>query len=315
MIVLIMSEINKKILLVTVGHKVGDSIIDTFFIRELKKVYPQSLLTLMTTAPKIIFENNPYINNIIIVPMSNNSWVSRIKRFLYLRKQKYDVLIFYNNTLKRKIFSYFIGAKKNIFIKRFFDKHISFSFVDVLKKFGLQNIDTYYELFISNEDKEYVNDFINKNNLNNKKIFVFNPKASTLTRSLNKENVEKILKFLQKYKQYSVVLLDYKKEYSKFKNLSILYTSNNIMQVAALIEKSSYILTTDTGIVHISDVYLKPMTVLYSDVYKEGLKPQKNHIEWSSINPKTKILSDTYNVNNINISNIFDILGKELERI
>ena len=302
-----------KILLITVGHKVGDSVIDTFFIRELKKVYPQSLITLMTTAPKLIFDNNPHINDIIIVPLYKNRWLSSIKNLIYLRKQEYDILIFYNNTLKRKLFSYLIGAKENIFIKHFNNTHISYAFVDVLKRLGLQNIDTHYELFISQEDESFAKNFITSNSLINKSFLVFNPKGSTSTRSLSKENIKKILMYLKKH-EYSIVLLDYEKEYMDFEDLVLLCTSNNIMQVAALIEKSDYVLTTDTGIVHIADVYSKPMTVLYSDVFKEGEEPRNDSYiaEWKSINPKTKMLRDKYNVNNINLNSIFDILDKEL---
>lgn len=321
----------KKILFIRFDSKIGDSVVESFFIRELKKLNLEVSIDVVVLEPYFkIVENNPHINKIYSIPFKKNKWIESFCLIAKLRKQKYDLVIDipFKPTLKRIIYLYFVKAKKVMSVNidgydfinyKFFcergEYHFSQLFVNALLLLGVQNINKNYELFISNEDKEYVDNFINKNNLNNKKLFVFNPNGSTITRSLNKENIYKILKHLQKYKEYSIILLDYKKEFDDFKNLANLFISNNIMQVAALIEKSNYVFTTDTGIVHISDVYLKPMTVLYSDVYKRGDKPRINYIvEWHSINSKTSMLRDTYNVNNISINNICNVLDKELNK-
>ena len=275
-----------------------------------------------------LLENNPHINQIYSIPFNKRKWIKAFCLIPCLRKQKYDLIIDIPTkpTIKRLFYFYLINAKNvmstnsdgvklvnyNICWNR--NAHLSEIFVKALNFFGLQNVDKKYELFISQKDEKFVNDFILKNKLMNKRIFVFNPKASTLSRTLNKDNIKKILILLQKY-DYSIVLLDYEEEYEEFKDISILYTSNNIMQVAALVKQSDYVLTTDTGIVHIADIYLKPMTILYSDVFKEGEKSRDNSyiVEWGSINPKTKMLRDKYNVNNISIDNIITILDREIK--
>ena len=54
-----------KILLICNGH-IGDTIMSTSIFREIKKVYPESKITvLISNISKQILEKNPYIDNII----------------------------------------------------------------------------------------------------------------------------------------------------------------------------------------------------------------------------------------------------------
>ena len=321
---------NNRILFLRLDNKVGDTVIESFFIRELKKFNPLIKIDVVMLEPYVkIIENNPYINKIYSIPFGKKKWIKAFCLITKLRKQKYDLVVDIpsKTNLKRLLYLILINPKTfmttnteyvkftNYVIDWKKDAHTSTVFLKALNLLGIKGIDTHYELFISDEDKEYVKNFINENNINNKKIFVFNPNGSTTTRSLNKENIEKILKYLQKYKKYSTILLDYKKEFDDFKSLAVIFTSNNIMQVSALIEKSDYVFTTDTGIVHIADVYLKSMTVLYSDIRKEGEKPRDyDYItEWGSINPTTKMLRNKNDVNYINMEDICSVLDKELK--
>lgn len=329
------SDIN-KILFVSFDNKIGHVVIESLFFREIKKLNPDLMLDVIIFDPyQKLIENNPNINNVYVIDTVNRNikWKQFFSFIGLSRKQKYDLVVDITGkqNLKRLLFMFFINPRKIMttmpksklleklfyrFIKYKFawndDFHFSNIFVRALNLLGIKEVDTKYELFITREDKDFVKDFIAKNNLIDKKMLVFNPKAAISIRTLNNENIREILNFLKKY-DYSVILLDYKKEYEEFKNSALLFTSDNIMQVAALIEQSDYVLTTDTGIVHISDVFLKCMTVLYGDFIAEGPLQNKKYVdEWSSVNPKTGKIVGGYDVNEIDLDKVFAVLDEEL---
>ena len=62
----------KKILFLFPSSAVGDTVIETFFIREIKKLYPQAELEIAILAPyAVLLENNSDISHIYKMPIKS----------------------------------------------------------------------------------------------------------------------------------------------------------------------------------------------------------------------------------------------------
>jgi len=303
-----------KILFLRLDHKIGDTVVETFFIRELKKLYPKAHLTVVTTAPKELLCNNPYINTLEILHIGSKGWIYAISRLYSWRKEKYDLLIADDLSLKRKFLLYCIHAKQVISANRFPQKHITYRFVDILRQLGAKNINDSYELFISDPDKQQAVQFMQKNGLTAHKFLIFNPTGAASYRTLSISQINKVLILLHCLKpSWPIVLLDYKNQYTQLNNLVYRYTNNRIMPTAALIQYAEYILTVDTGIVHIADIFKKKMTVLFSLLPYSTEQAQKTHIvHWGPKTTSAKILTSQKTVDTIPAEDIVNTVLKGL---
>jgi len=309
----------KNILFVRFDNKLGDTVIDTFFIRELKKQIPQSKLTVMIREPyDELLRNNPNINKIIIMPKIKK-WYATFAKLPYLYKQKYDLVIDipWGGTLKRILYLFLINSKNVMsantkgynFInyKLIWEPkmHMTEVFIKALEILGSKNINKDYDIFLSRNDEQFVDDFLKTLDLKKEKILILNTQGASVNRTFSKEKVFEILTLLKQNKKLKIILLDYQNKFNQFTNIVSLFQSNNITQVAALIKKSDIILTVDTGILHIADTYNKDLIVFYAN---DKFSVFNNKILFSSKNFKTIYLKSDGTVNNIDIKTIADAI-------
>lgn len=304
----------QRVALLSYGSKVGDSVIMSFFVRELKKYYPNIYLTVgVQKNYKEIFDNNPYIDQTFVLPSNFLSIV------MWLRKNKFDVILDIPFSNRKNLLAYYCaGPKKLITVQytapcRHFtylqpvkDKHFSDIFVQALHLFGIQHPDLSYDLFPAPADKKYVDQFLLENHLKGKHFVLFNPQASTLSRSLQGQKVGDIIKELIRHK-IPVVLLCHQLKYANTLPPSIpIFSTASVMHTAALVEAASYILSVDTGIVHIADAYKKPMTILYSDVCVPGEEPRSEGYlaVWRPLHSPFHSLRATWQANDISTEDI-----------
>lgn len=299
----------QRVALLSYGSKVGDSVIMSFFVRELKKYYPNIYLAVgIQKNYKEIFDNNPYIDQTFVLP---NSFLSIV---LWLRKNKFDVILDIPFSNRKNLLAYYCaGPKKLITVQytspcRHFtylqpvkDKHFSDIFVQALHLFGIKHPDLSYDLFLTHANKKCTDLFLVEKHLKEKHFVLFNPQASTLSRSLQGSKVCDIIKGLIRH-NIPMVLLCHQLEYANTLPPNIpVFSTTSVMQTAALVAAASYILSVDTGIVHIADAYKKPMTILYSDVCVPGEAPRSEGYltVWQPLHSPFHRLRTTWQVNDI----------------
>ncbi len=304
----------QRVAILSYGSKVGDSVIMTLFVRELKKRYPKMYLAVgVQENYKEIFERNPYIDQTFVLPDKPKALIS------CLRKNNFDVILDIPFSNRKNLLLYYFSAPKKLisvqhaaacrhitYLQPAKDKHFSDVFVQALDLFGIKEPDLSYDLFLNRAEADYAEDFLRKHHLADKNFVVFNPQASTFPRTLNKEKTRQILSALQAA-GIAVVLLAHQADYAGpvFSHTPI-FQSNCIMQTAALIQRAAYVLSVDTGIVHIADALGISMTVLYSDVCAKGEQPRAgSYIEvWRPKNSPFHMLRATWNVNDIEVADI-----------
>ncbi|MCL2390716.1 MAG: hypothetical protein FWD54_00625 [Endomicrobia bacterium] len=307
-----------NILFIRFDNKVGDTIIDTFFIRELKKLFPKSKLTVIIHSPfDALIKDNHHIDKIIIWPYYSRyvKFIKAASDILKLRKEKYDLIIDipWPATLKRLIYLYFIKANhvmtSNLNGFNFVDYplnfnpaegHISCVLAKALTNLGAKNVNTDYELFLPEDAELSVSVFFAAKHLDNGKInLLFNPEASSSLRTLKLDKIKDITEKINKLDKYNIILLQYLTDYAGIKGVCT-FKSSSISEAAALIKRVDCILTVDTSIAHIADAYNKKMTVLYAD---DSASVESNSIFFSSKNILTKALK-AKEINNISSDDI-----------
>lgn len=307
----------KKILFFRFDSRVGDCVVHSFVIRELKKLFPKSHLTVATFAPsEVFFQNSPYIDELIVLPNISKGYIrpsvlwALFKMLWHSYTSGYDYVIpnpvlptwrnrFYCHLLPRTripVFDY--------------TQHITYSYKQFLEQFADKKVSSNYELVVSTTSIQKANAFIEQHRLSAHKWVIVNPTGSSAQRDLSAEQIQTILSFLTS-NNYQPVLLDYKHQFNGSFKDTILCESQNILEVAALIERSSAVITVDTGIVHLSDAFGKPMLVLYGN---DKYGTLHNHIFWASIQPTTKTLQSQNRISDISLDTLQQTLTNFLPR-
>lgn len=273
---------SKNILFVRFDNKLGDTVVDTFFIKGLRAQAANAKITLLIRTPyNELLEGNEDINEIITLPNTKYIYAA-LKMILKLKKNKYDVIIDipYTLSIKRILFYSILKPKAMVAVNNSnykfvthtlqigdvfqYQQHISELYSLTINMFGNQNYNKGYFLFSRKDIKRSVELFLNDNNIKNEKILFFNTEGSTAERSLSNKKITELL-FLINYnfKNLKIILSVFKKNIKIPQNTDIfLYKADSLLGLVEMIKTSNYILTPDTGIVHIADAFNKPMVTL-----------------------------------------------------
>jgi heptosyltransferase-2/heptosyltransferase-3 len=154
-------------------HQIGDVILTTPIARELKKRLPYSFIDFLTFKQnKRLLEYNPYIENIFMVD-KNTSFFTFIKIVKKLNKRNIDAILDFQNNPRSLYFTLFTKSKYKVTYetsrrKRFYNtlvprcgkypSEIKMNLIaPFLKKESSENFDYRPEIFISENEKNYVN--------------------------------------------------------------------------------------------------------------------------------------------------------------
>ena len=229
-----------------------------------------------------ILENNPLINNIIVF---EKSFFGYLKTLFKIYSNKYDYYIDPkdHHSTESKIFASINRSKNKIgynFNEKIFNieipipqrsLHHSEIGLNALSSLGIKLPDKQIKpkLFVNKENNQYLQDFLNKNNIN--EYYAINLSASTTDRMWYNERWEKLLKNSAPSKTKFIICCSPKEKSqaielsSKIQN-SIYFQTRDISDVVALIANSSAVITPDTAIVHIAAAFNKPLFALYNGV-------------------------------------------------
>ncbi len=257
----------------------------------LRKMYPQAEITVMVGArPSEIFKNNPYINNLIIydkyAPLRE-----KIRLFFQLKKQNFDVVIDLRNTLYGALLPARFKTSPFLRVPRHI-RHMKEQNLYRLKKAlryrePISQIET-KSLFISQEDKNYVNSLLQKNKISSAdKIIIVSPAAGRKT--WGREKFIQLCRSLSN--KYIVILIGRKVDKELTQNIyhgcissageSIVSGRSkifdfagltNLAQLAFLLKLSSLVVVCDTGVLHLASYLNIPIVGLFgpSDEQRYG---------------------------------------------
>jgi lipopolysaccharide heptosyltransferase II len=272
----------EKVLFFTLSN-FGDVILTLPALDALRAEYPQALITVMV-GPRAagVFENNPYINELIIydkyAPVKE-----KIKLFFKLKKEHFDLVVDLRNTLYGALLparfktSPFLRMPASI---QHMKQHNLYKLRMALRQNGLWQAIKEKVLYISPEDKDYISALLKNNGITPKdRMIIVSPATGGKTRRWPRENFIQLCQRLAS--DYPVILIGRKQDkaltgYIKDKTSSEKVFDfaglTNLAQLAVILKQASLVVVCDTGILQLASYLDIPIVGLFgpSDEHRYG---------------------------------------------
>jgi ADP-heptose:LPS heptosyltransferase len=278
-----------KILIIRFSS-IGDIVLTTPVIRCCKKQITGAEIHFVTKEVfKPVLENNPYVDKII-------SFKKDVKEvYEELIKENYDVVIDLHNNLRSLRLKRTLGKKSFSFKKLNLRKlmvvllknkellpniHIVDRYLDTVKTLGAKDDGYGLDYFIGDKDKV---DLISISSQFSSGFVALVIGGSYYTKKIP---YNKLLEICA-HSKLPVVLLGGKEDASLGEDL-VLHSKNvfnacgkySINQSASIVQQSSFVITSDTGLMHIASAFGKKIYSLWGNTIPEfGMYPYRRHEE------------------------------------
>jgi len=275
----------KKILIMKFRN-IGDVLLTTPLIKNLKLNYPDALIDIaVNKGTQEMVTLNPNINEVLIYDREYIKSLSSFQRIIVeikfawkIRKNKYDIVI---NTTKGDRGAQIallsgadikIGYKsgKNFLTQNVFDyllpnqglRHTLEMDLDALRVLNLPIREKKSEIFWSDEDKQKVDLLLNQENLNRLSFIHIHAVSRWMFKCINDQTMATIIDYCQEQLEVKVVLTaaPVKQELEKLESILSLSKSEplnfagklTLKQTAYLNSAAKFFIGVDTAIMHIS---------------------------------------------------------------
>lgn len=274
----------KSILITRCEGSLGDAVISSFIIRELKKQFPAIKIGLVCFgACYDYYIKNKYVDKIYKLPVRNKirphqRWPELIWSALKIRMEKFDLVVDSSDkdSLNWSVFKW-ICSKKNGLYDR---KHNSGTFGDynkhrfeheklIFDKIGLICQNTDYDIYSTPEAENRLIEWLNDKNIQN--YICLNAFGAIKQRTFNKSTVELIINSIPTDKKYIIPAMPDKAKLAIslipdcFKEKCMVFETNNVFEFISLISHSSLVISPDTAAIHIASGCKKPVLGFYNN--------------------------------------------------
>jgi len=275
----------------------GDLVLTTPIYRELRKVYPNSRLTLLTSEGfGRVLENNPHLDEIIYHHRKETR--NDLKKLIdQLRLQKFDLIYDIHNSLRSRWIGWQLkrhAPKPEHWLieKRTLARELQIRFgwaqffngksqreqwLEPLRRHHTGALSTKTELFPSIADKNYVKAWLNQNDLQDKPFVCIGASASFPLKCWPLQNFKQLIENIIQ-SGISVVLVGTNGEIETEELAEYFRGSQNvfcaagmftILQSAALLEMANAVVANDTSIIHLAEAMRTPSIALFGPTVKE----------------------------------------------
>lgn len=265
--------------------------------RELRKVYPDSRLTLLTSEGfGRVLENNPHLDEIIYHHRKETR--NDLEKLIdQLRLQKFDLIYDIHNSLRSRWIGWQLkrhAPKPEHWLieKRTLARELQIRFgwgqffngksqreqwLEPLRRHHTGALSTKTELFPSVADKNYVKAWLNQNDLQDKPFVCIGASASFPLKCWPLKNFKQLIENIIQ-SGISVVLVGTNGEIETEELAEYFRGSQNvfcaagiftILQSAALLEMANAVVANDTSIIHLAEAMRTPSIALFGPTVKE----------------------------------------------
>ncbi len=315
-----------NIVVVRWDAKIGDSIVSSFFFRELKKAYPESKIQVITTQALSELYKSHFAVDAVHISKKRPSYsdLSKLaKQFesadivIHLSKiLKMKDLFFLNRVKAKNIVGLDSGVKLvNINLNQAtLGQHFSSKYHAILELLDVDNIKTNYVIPNCPQVSERIS---NKINLQDKLVVAINPFGSSRNRQLPIEQVAKLIRLLkEEHSSLAILLVSPPSEQSsltpllqEFGEFCFVDTGGTtIYDAIELLRFASVVVSVDTSIIHIANGLNKKIVGLYNP-------DPINYQEWSpNRDDSITIFSEKDEIRGISIKSIAAATSKQLTK-
>jgi lipopolysaccharide heptosyltransferase II len=269
----------KRILIFNVNW-LGDVVFSTATIRNIKRNYPNSFIAcVIPSRCYSVLKGNPNIDEIIIFDEKDRHKriLGKLKFIRLLKSRRFDSVFLLHRSFTRALICRLAGIPERIgyFTKKrgfLLSKKIIAPSIDamhridyylnIIEKAGLKLEDRYLEFFVSDEDKEFVDNYLSSNSVNIKDFLVaINPGGNWLPKRWPQyywaELADKLIsefnaKVIITGGPEDIVLAKEIKDSMKERPILVCGIFN-LKQFAALCKRLDLFIAADTGPLHIAN--------------------------------------------------------------
>lgn len=281
-------KLQPKRILIARTDRLGDVILSTPVIKNIRKTYPSSHIAFLCRPyTKEVLEGNPHLNQVIIYDKygRQKKFLSTLAFAFRLRKKRFDLAIILHPTNRAHILTFFAGIPQRVG----WDKKMGFLLTDKLthKKSQGQKHEIEYnfdllkylnipvknkELYFPLKEKslEKIITILKEKNIKKKdKLIVIHPSASCPSKRWPQENFIKLIKKFKKKEGIKIAAISapdqiqFVQQIIKEKEIINLCGKLSISEVAALLKKASLFISCDSGPVHIAAALNTPVISIF----------------------------------------------------
>ncbi|MCM8823768.1 MAG: lipopolysaccharide heptosyltransferase II [Candidatus Omnitrophica bacterium] len=291
----------KRVLIVRTD-RIGDVVLSTPVIKNLRLSYPQAFIAFMCQPiTEEVVRGNPWIDEVIVYDKKgkHKSFLSSLKFIRELRKKKFNWAIVLHPTLRIHLLIFLSGIpyrigwdrKGGFFLNYRFlhrkqegEKHEVEYNLDLLRYIGvpIKDSSTYFPL--KKENDLLVRELLKEKGVSdNDKLLVIHPSASCPSKRWPEENFIKLIALIKKElgPKWKIVIVTSQKEkiFAKkildtYKDIVDLCGKLSVSQLGSLLNLADIFISNDSGPVHIASTLDRPVISIFGRKDK-GLSPTR----------------------------------------
>ena len=188
-----------KILIIQTAF-IGDVIFTTPLIRELKRRWPDSQLTVMV-APRgeFVVRNNPHVDDIIILDKrgEHRSWKGLNKKIQEIQADKFDLVIAPHRSWRSAYIAWKSGGKRKVGFRKglgrwIYSPSVPYSIkresryverkLNLIREMGINPNSSDVEMFVDDNDRQEVAQILDSERIKNKPLAALNPGSQWATK-------------------------------------------------------------------------------------------------------------------------------------
>jgi ADP-heptose:LPS heptosyltransferase len=280
---------------------IGDVVLVSGILRVLKQSFPPSEITLLSKQhAEIILSNNKNVDKFMTFNFPWTKfrgkyhlwkwdWIGLIRLIKKLRAEKFELILDARGDVRNNLLSFLIGAKRRVgynwtgggyfltdIVKHDRDKlHRVDAWAKLIKHIGIQNSDICPAIVISEEEKNWADNFLRYKGVDKRKMLVgVHPGAGIKTRCWPLERFSKVVDYL-KQKDIQVVVFIEPDGYGQDMRVpeGCLKVKVSLREYAALIKEFDFLICNDGGAMHISAAVKTPVVAIFGPMKQEWFGP------------------------------------------
>lgn len=295
-------------ILIVKTHAIGDLLMATPAIRELRKAYPDATISILVgkwSAPCL--RNNPYVDNILDFDddiFFKKKFTKIVSLISSIRKKRFDTTFIFHPSPLIHFITLLAGIKKRIGLRRnkrgvfltdYIDENTSNSyyyplnFLKLLSTLGIDSQDTSLDIFYNDRDRRKMDSLFDSMGITNpNKLIVIgaggshNPKEKVTARLWPKEYfVELIKKINVHYPDYSVLLCGSENDAlvnryieNNTTNVKNITGKTSITELAYTIQKSKIVICNDSAFLHMAIAKKIPFICMFGPTSLKARVPE-----------------------------------------
>lgn len=296
----------KRILIVRTD-RIGDVILSTPVITNLKLAHPEAHIAFMCCPyTEGVLKGNPYLDEVIVYDKDreHKSFWGTIKFSFYLKKKKFDWAIILHPTNRVHIITFFAGipfrvgwdrkgekflTKKIPHKKQEGKKHEIEYTLDVLRELNIPIKDKTIYFPIEEAAEKKIKELLTKENISKEdKFIVIHPSASCPSKRWPQEYFSQLVKLLKEKTTCKIIVITSQQE--KVAGDKIIRDNDvidfrgelTISEVGSLLKRTAVFISNDSGPVHIASALRTPVISIFGRG-DHGLSP----LRWQPVGEKS----------------------------